>query len=176
MLFGCYPAGSANDPEMFITAAAAMLASYPEPVVERVCDPIRGLPAKNKFLPAIAEIRTACETEMVWYDVVERRDRERHHTAEVLAPAPPATADSRQRVRQAADDLLAELNAKGEPRKIDFKPPRSPGEAEAARRHFEARLPELAAEYAASPPTIGLALRPQPMQSEGCRYGEAEQK
>jgi hypothetical protein len=158
MLFGCYPAGSANDPEMFITAAAAMLAGYPEHVVERVCDPIRGLATKQKFLPAIAEIRAACETEMVWYDAVERRDRERRHTDEVLAPAPPATAESRARVRALADDVIAELNAKGVPRKIDFRPPRSPGEAEAARRHFEARLPELAAEYAATPPKIGPGL------------------
>jgi hypothetical protein len=134
------------------------------------------LPAKHKFLPALAEIRAACEVEMVWLDAVERRERERRHTAEVLAPAPPATAESRARVRQAADALLAELNAKGEPRKIDFKPPRSPGEAEAARRHFEARLPELAAENAATPPKIGPALRPAPVQPAGCQYGEAEQK
>jgi len=138
----------------------AMLACYPELVVDRVCDPIRGLPAKNRFLPAIAEIREACEREMIWHDAVERRDRERRHTAEVLAPpSDKPTAESRARVRQAADELLAELNARGEPRKIDFKPPRSPSEAEVARRHFEARLPELAAEYAATPPKLGPALQ-----------------
>jgi hypothetical protein len=135
-----------------------MLAQYPELVVERVCDPIRGLPAKNKFLPAIAEIRETCEREMVWHDAVERRERERRHTAEVLAPAPSATAESRARVRALADQVLAELNAKGEPRKIDFKSPRSPGEAEAARRHFEARLPELSAEYQAVAPKLGPGL------------------
>jgi hypothetical protein len=158
-LFGCYNRNEANDPEIFITAMTAMLATYPELVVERVCDPIRGLPAKNKFLPALAEIREACEREMVWHDAVERRERERRHTAEVLAPAPPATAESRARVKAMAADLIAELNAKGEPRKIDFKSPRSPGEAEVARRHFEARLPEFAAEYAATPPKLGPALQ-----------------
>ena len=174
MLFGCYPAGSANDPEMFITAATAMLACYPELVVERVCDPLRGLPAKNKFLPAIAEIRAACETEMVWFDSVERRDRERRHTAEVLAPAPPATAESRARVSAMAAGLIAELNAKGEPRKIDFRPPRSPSEAEAARRHFEARLPALAAEYAATPPAVGRGLNYS--TEEALKSVEAEEK
>ena len=158
-LFGCYPRNEANDPEIFITAATALLATYPEIVVERVCDPIRGLPAKNKFLPAIAEIRETCEREMVWHDAVEKRERERRHTAEVLAPAPKPTVESRQRVRALADQVLAELNVKGEPRKIDFKSPRSPGEAEAARRHFEARLPELAAEYQASPPKLGPGLK-----------------
>jgi hypothetical protein len=157
-LFGCYPRNDANDPDTFLMAATALLASYPEVVADRVCDPLRGLPAKNKFLPALAEIREACEREMIWHDAVERRERERRHTAEVLAPAPPATDESRARVRAEADALLAELKAKGEPAKIDFRPPRSPGEAEAARRHFEARLPELAAEYAAKPPKIGREL------------------
>jgi hypothetical protein len=150
-----------------------MLASYPEIVADRVCDPIRGLPARMKFLPSIAEIRAACETEMIWQDAVERRDRRRQETARVLAPPPLITHADRQRVRAYADQVLAELNAKGEPRKIDFKPPRSPAEAEAARRHFEARLPELAAEYAATPPKIGPALAPQPTHAHGCKYGEA---
>ena len=174
-LFGCYPRNDANDPEIFITAATALLASYPEAVAERVCDPIRGLPAKNKFLPAIAEIREACEREMVWFDTVERRERDRAHTRKVLEPVlpPPAPMD-RLRVRRTADELLAELNAKGEPRKIDFRPPRSPSEAGIARRHFEARLPELAAEYAASPPKLGPALRQQPMHGQGCKFVEAE--
>jgi hypothetical protein len=165
LLFGYYPRNEANDPEIFIAGATAMLASYPEVVVERVCDPIRGLPSKSKFLPAIAEIRETCEREMVWYDAVERRERERRHTAEVLAPAPPATAESRARVSAMAADLIAELNAKGEPRKMDFRPPRNPSEAEIGRRHFEARLPELAAEYAATPPKLGPALSPQRKQS-----------
>jgi hypothetical protein len=143
---------------MFITAATAMLSSYPEIVAERVCDPIRGLPAKNKFLPAIAEIREACEREMIWHDAVERRERDRAHTRQVLGPAPLITPEDRRRVRDYADQVLAELNAKGEARKIDFRPPRSPAEAEAARQHFEARLPELAAEYAATPPRLGPAL------------------
>jgi hypothetical protein len=157
-LFGFYRASDANDPETFIAGAAATLANYPEAIVMKVCDPLRGLPSTSVFLPALAEIRQACEREMIWHDAVERRERERRHTAEVLAPAPKPTAESRARVRQMADELLAELRAKGEPPKIDFRPPRSPGEAEAARRHFEARLPELAAEYAAKPPKIGREL------------------
>ena len=98
-----------------------MLATYPEIVVERVCDPVRGLPAKSKFLPAIAEIRAACEIEMVWHDAVERRARDRRHNAQVLAPPPPITPDGRARVRAMADALRVELEA------------RPPAEAEAAR-------------------------------------------
>ena len=165
-LFGCYPRNDANDPETFLTAATAILASYPEVVADRVCDPLRrdSLPSKNKFLPAIAEIRAACEVEMVWCDTVERRERERRHTADVLAPAPPATAESRARVRQAADELIADFKG-ANPKSIDFSKPRSPGEAEVARRHFEARLPELAAEYAARPVTLNAREEPPPNES-----------
>ena len=60
-LFGFYRASEANDAEVFVTGAARMLAEYPEAVVLRVCDPVRGLPATNKWLPSIAEIREACE-------------------------------------------------------------------------------------------------------------------
>ena len=79
-LFGCYRASEANDPETYVTAAAALLSRYPEAVARQVCDPVRGLPSTSKFLPAIAEIREACEREMVWHDAVLRRDRVREQT------------------------------------------------------------------------------------------------
>ena len=84
-LFGCYRASDANNPEAFLAAATAMLAQYPEAVASKVCDPIRGLCSTAKWLPAIAEIREACEREMIWHDAVEKRDREREHTRAVLA-------------------------------------------------------------------------------------------
>lgn len=183
MLFGFYPRNEANDPEMFIAGATAMLAGYPETVVERVCDPVRGLPGHSKFLPAIAEIREACEREMVWHDAVERRERDRRHTAEVLAPAPAPTEDSRRRVRALADATLAELAAKMPPgTAVSFRKPRSPAEAAAARRHFEARLPGLAAEYAANPPTMSGQLREKYLEAfaaeryedEGSRFEDRE--
>lgn len=46
---------------MFIAAAAATLACYPESVASQVCHPVEGLPREQKFLPSIAEIREACE-------------------------------------------------------------------------------------------------------------------
>jgi hypothetical protein len=156
-LFGFYRASDANDPEVFVAGATATLALYPEAIVMKVCDPIRGLPSTSTFLPALAEIRQACEREMIWHDAVVKRDRERAHTAEILKPASSPTEESRRRVRDAADGFLAELNAKGEPHKIDFKPPRSPAEAEAARRHFEARLVELEAAYRDKPLSVSRA-------------------
>jgi hypothetical protein len=165
-LFGYYRASEANDPETFIMGVTAMLARYPEPIAHKVCDPVRGLPSTSKFLPSIAEIREACEREMVWHDAVERRERDRRHTAEVLAPAPTPTQEGRRSVRALARQVLAELKVAA-PRAIDFSPPRSPAEAEAARRHFEGRLEALKADYAARPVSLSPAPAPAEERHEG---------
>ena len=157
-MFGFYRASTANDPETFIAGAAKWLAQFPEPIARLVCDPVTGLPGTNEWLPNLAEIRVACEKLMAPVYAERKREALRLHSAAVLAPAPPATDEGRRRVRQAADELLAELKV-ANPRAMDFRPPRSPGEAEAARRHFEARLPELAAEYATVPPKLGPGLK-----------------
>jgi hypothetical protein len=107
-LFGCYRASEANDPETFITAAAALLARYPEEVARKVCDPSRGLPSTNKFLPAISELRDACEREMVWHDAVVKRERQREHTREVLGGhKAPLGSPEHRRVLKSFKDLAA---------------------------------------------------------------------
>jgi hypothetical protein len=83
-LFGCYRASDANNPEVFLAAATTTLAQYPEHVAAKVCDPARGLPAENKWLPSIAEIRVACDAAMAPVRAEERREREREHTRGVL--------------------------------------------------------------------------------------------
>ena len=82
-----------------------MLARYPEAIARAVCDPVRGLPSTNKFLPAISEIREACERQMVWHDAVEKRDREREHTRAVLAghKAPVGSPEHRRVVKDFKD-------------------------------------------------------------------------
>jgi hypothetical protein len=100
---------------------------------------VRGLPTTSKWLPSIAEIRAACETEMVWHHAVERRDWVR---AETLAgrrdghKAPVGSFERRHVVGQ-----FAELQAELAPA----------GPTQQAR---QARLDELAATYASVPPTV----------------------
>lgn len=61
MLLGCYRAGDANDPEVYISAVVRVLSGYPLDVVMRVIDPLTGLPSKLKWLPTVPEILSACE-------------------------------------------------------------------------------------------------------------------
>jgi hypothetical protein len=120
-LFGYFNRSDANDPETFIAGATAMLSRYPEAVVIAVCDPMRGLPSTNKFLPAIAEIREACEREMVWHDAVVRREARRAETAKVLGDvraAPVGTAEHKRVLKGFAE--LGEAMAAREP--VDPRP------------------------------------------------------
>ena len=120
-LFGYFNRSDANDPETFIAGATAMLSRYPEAVVIAVCDPIRGLPSTNKFLPAISEIREACEKEMIWHDAVVRREARRAETAKVLGDvraAPVGTTEHKRVLKGFAE--LGEAMAAREP--VDPRP------------------------------------------------------
>jgi hypothetical protein len=61
LLLGCFRTGDATDPEVYTTAVVAVLADYPDDVIERVIDPRTGLPSRLNWLPTIAEIKSACE-------------------------------------------------------------------------------------------------------------------
>jgi hypothetical protein len=82
ILLGCFRRGEANDPEVYATAVAAVLATYPEAVVKRVTDPVTGLPGRLQWLPTIAEVRGACEAEM--RPIREARERERRERSLLL--------------------------------------------------------------------------------------------
>jgi hypothetical protein len=57
--------GEAANPEVFVAAIAATLCLYPPEVVQRVTDPRTGIASRLKWIPEVAEIREACEAEMV---------------------------------------------------------------------------------------------------------------
>src|SRR6185436_2841024 len=61
LMLGCYRKGEANDPQTYATAVAAMLAQYPEEVIEAVTSPLSGLPSRTDFMPTLKELKEACE-------------------------------------------------------------------------------------------------------------------
>jgi hypothetical protein len=63
-MFGCFRKGEANDPDTYVAAITATLARYPEDVIRSVTHPASGLPIRCDFLPTVAEVYRACETEM----------------------------------------------------------------------------------------------------------------
>lgn len=61
--------------ETMLDAAAVVLASYPDEVMNSVTHPVTGLPGRLKWPPNIAEIRQACEIAVAPIRAQEERDR-----------------------------------------------------------------------------------------------------
>ena len=99
VLYGCYRRADADSPEIFIGAAIAVLAGYPEEIVRAVCDPRFGLPAKFKFPPNIYELTQACDQRMrPLIDAERRRREEAEREADRPAPVDDLAADRRKAV------------------------------------------------------------------------------
>ncbi len=97
----CYRRDDAVDPEIYGGAVIATLCDYPEPVVLEVTDPRRGIPAREKWLPSIAEVRQACEARMrPIRDQMARQKREAERAKSLPAPQEDrAAAMARLRAR-----------------------------------------------------------------------------
>lgn len=58
-----------------MTGVVAVLSRYPREVIDQVTHPATGLPATNKWLPTVSEVREACEAAMA--PIERNRERER---------------------------------------------------------------------------------------------------
>jgi hypothetical protein len=95
---------------VYVAAVVAVLSDYPLDIVTAVTDPRTGIPAKLKWLPTIAEIKTACE------DIAgprrrmaEWETRSRAQLAERAQLEAPDSTTERDRIVAGFDDLLAHL-------------------------------------------------------------------
>lgn len=75
-LLSFYPQHTANEPESYAAAMVSLMAEYPSEVIDVVCDPRRGLATRCKFLPTVAELTEALESEMEPHRQAWRRERE----------------------------------------------------------------------------------------------------
>src|SRR6476659_3713757 len=74
-LIAFYPAIAASDPTVFVAGLVMLFSSYPLQVVEAVLSPISGIPAKYKFFPSIAEVKS--ELEERYAPILRAIERER---------------------------------------------------------------------------------------------------
>ena len=63
-LMALYRKADFEDPDIFSTALCALFAEYPASIGRQAIDPVRGLPSKLKFPPAIAEVKEALDAAM----------------------------------------------------------------------------------------------------------------
>ena len=62
IMLSCYRKDETHNPEVYSAAVSAILSDgYSQEVIDYVTDPRTGIPGKQKFLPAVAEVREACE-------------------------------------------------------------------------------------------------------------------
>lgn len=105
-LMGFYPAREVNDPVTFAAGMAANFAALPRNIVKRVCDPVKGLPSRLKFLPTIADVREALDAERVKRDRIignatwvireaKRQADEAAHDAKIVAERASMTTEER---------------------------------------------------------------------------------
>jgi hypothetical protein len=76
LLLGCYRRSDVNDPNIFITAIAAVLILYDEGMIRSVTDPGRGIQSTEKFAswpPNCGELKAYCEMQMTARAELEQR-------------------------------------------------------------------------------------------------------
>lgn len=85
LLLGCYRKLDAHNPEIFTAGMIAILCEYPQQIVFRVTSPTGPLVGKgDKYVPALAEIRQALETEMKPFRDEEVKHQRRSDSDNIL--------------------------------------------------------------------------------------------
>ena len=102
ILFGSFPLGKPNDPQIYTAAVTQLLSNYPNSVVRKAVDPIRGIASRTKFLPTIAELSELLDCELA-REIRENKPRESGE------PQRQISDEERERVKQKFAKLSSEL-------------------------------------------------------------------
>lgn len=136
-LVGLYPAREVNDGKAYAAGMAMVLAAHPLDFVRRVCDPVKGLPSRLKWLPTIADVTAAINEERARRDRIaanaryviaehERRARERIEAEEFERNRLPAD----ERARRVAE-IVAQFRSARDDASLSEYPPSAENEAAA---------------------------------------------
>jgi hypothetical protein len=129
LVLGSYANTKVNDPETFVSAAAAVIGGFTEAIAREALNPRTGLQTRSKWLPHISEIREALEKVAGEHAARERRALLAKHRvlldtpyglrpeneARALAPPGAQRTLSRKERETLADDVLREFSAQGVP-------------------------------------------------------------
>jgi hypothetical protein len=110
LFLGQWPSQKPNDPETYIAGVVALLSEYPAEVVAVVTDPRRGLATRCKFIPTLAELTEALESEMEPHRQEWRRQQELRKALPQYTP-PKRSPEEIARVIALAADTKNKLSA-----------------------------------------------------------------
>jgi hypothetical protein len=60
-MLDCFRPSKGVDPQVFATAICGILLRYPMDIIEEITDPVRGLPARQEFMPSPFDVRQMAE-------------------------------------------------------------------------------------------------------------------
>lgn len=106
-LLSFYPSQTPNSPREYLAAVTALLADYPQEVVDKVCDPRTGIATRCKFLPTIAEISEELSGHMLVHNRNWREEYRRQQEAPRVEREKP-TPEQIERVRKLAESVTGE--------------------------------------------------------------------
>lgn len=106
-ILGFYPDIPASDPKSFAAGLAALLSTYPAPVIARAVDPRGGIPANVEFLN-LAKIKKLLDG---WYDEHFQDVRRRDIASRKALPEPEVNPIEKERVREGFQKLKSKLMA-----------------------------------------------------------------
>lgn len=129
LLLSCYPTGQPAEPKVYAAAIMTAIERYPEQVIATVTDPRGPLLRTCRFLPSIAEVVAACESEMEPIRREEERQARYEETRRLYLSPPPADAP-----RPTYEDLKAKY---GDNWGLKTLGSREEAEAERAKRNAE---------------------------------------
>ena len=84
-LLGFYGAPEVGDPEVFMAGMLELMQTYSQATVERMPSAVRGIPARFKFFPRIAEIKEAMDE---WEAEHQRSQRNLSQNVVAFLPRP----------------------------------------------------------------------------------------
>lgn len=90
-MLSCYRKDETHNPEVYSAAVSAILSDgYSREVVDYVTDPRTGIPGKQKFLPAVAEVREACEERAAHLERMQKysKSKPRRYVPPLANPKP----------------------------------------------------------------------------------------
>lgn len=107
MLMGSFAQKDVGNPKIFAAGLVQIMSLYPAYVLADVISPSIGLPSKSKFMPALAEVKAACEEAAISHAMAQR----------AMEPPKPdraaeTTPEHQERMKQRFASLMADL-AKG---------------------------------------------------------------
>jgi hypothetical protein len=100
-----------TDPKVFLTAITSVMMQYPIEIVEKVVDPVAGLPAQQPFTPTPYDVKTACDKLMQpvfgRMDAYDTRSRAQLEERKQFEDASRRDPDKAATVRKFEDEMAS---------------------------------------------------------------------